>query len=199
MSLRRDLSIISEWIRPSSHVLDLGCGDGALLKHLADARQTTGYGVEIDVDNVVKCMQAGINVIQSDLDVTGLGQFGDGVFDYVVMTQTLQAIHRPDVLLEEMVRVGKEAIVTFPNMGHWRVRLSLARGRMPVTDHLPHNWFDTPNIHLCTLRDFEDLCDSLGIAVLQRTVGDDRNERQFGMRLFPNLMGEIAFYRIRKK
>lgn len=197
--LRRDLSIISEWIKPSSHILDLGCGDGALLSHLAQSRQVTGYGVEIDIDNVVACMQAGVNVIQSDLDETGLAQFDDGAFNYVVMTQTLQAINKPDLVLEEMVRVGNEAIVTFPNMGHWRVRLSLAMGRMPVTDHLPHSWFNTPNVHLCTLKDFEDLCEQLGIDILQREVGDDDNERQMGMRAFPNLMGKIAFYRIRKK
>ena len=156
--MRPELELISEWIRPGAQVLDLGCGDGALLAYLHEHRQVKGYGLEIDPANMVKCIQAGVNVIHADLEA-GLADFGDSSFDYVIMTQTLQAVRQTEALLDEMLRVGRQGIVTFPNFGFWRCRLQIAlHGLMPVVKTLPYQWYDTPNIHLCTVRDFFDLC-----------------------------------------
>lgn len=196
--LRPELSTISDWIKPHSHVLDLGCGEGDLLVHLRDTRQVSGYGLEINQDNIVTCVSRQLNVIQADLDA-GLNGFEANSFDYVVMTQALQAMHYPDKLLDEMLRVGSEAIVTFPNFGHWRCRWDLSLGRMPVTSSLPNTWYNTPNIHLCTLKDFEDLCREKGIDILERTVVDRSHKSSMMMSLLPNLMGEVAIYRLRRK
>jgi methionine biosynthesis protein MetW len=199
MDLRTDLALISEWIAEGSHVLDLGCGDGTLLAHLRDTRSVTGYGLEIDDENIALCLQARVNVIHTDLN-QGLSDFADDSFDYVVMTQAIQTIHQPDKLLIEMLRVGRQGIVTFPNVGHWQARASLFFGGvMPISRALPSEWYDTENIHLCTLRDFEKLCDELDIEVLQRTVVDRRHRTSWSMRLIPNLFGEIALYRLRSK
>jgi len=199
MKLRTDLALISEWIVEDSHVLDLGCGDGTLLAHLRDTRSVTGYGLEIDDENIVYCIQAGVNVIHTDLN-QGLSDFSDDSFDYVVMTQALQTIHRPDLLLLEMLRVGREGIVTFPNFGHWRARVSLLfKGVMPTSRALPSDWYNTENIHLCSLRDFEKLCHTLDIEVLQRAVVDTTHRTSRSIRLMPNLFGEIAIYRFRSK
>lgn len=199
MALRTDLDIISGWIKPGSRVLDLGCGDGALLAYLQDHRQVTGYGLEIDDANIVKCIQAGVNVIQTDLDA-GLSDFRADTFDYVVMTETLQAIYYPHKLLDEMLRIGREGIVTFPNFGHLRTRIQLGLGgHMPISKFLPNEWYDTPNIHLCTVKDFERLCHQRGIHILQRTVVDHTHKTSLGMRLMPNLLGEIALYRFKRK
>ncbi|MEW5754936.1 MAG: methionine biosynthesis protein MetW [Pseudomonadota bacterium] len=197
--MRSELELISSWIKPGSRVLDLGCGDGTLLKHLQDSRNVTGYGLEIDSANIQKCIEAGINVIQTDLDA-GLSDFDEDSFDYVVMTQTLQAVHFPDRVLDEMLRIGREGIVTFPNFGHWRSRLQLLwDGRMPVSKALPNQWFNTPNIHLCTLRDFEELCEDKGIRIIERIVLDTSHHSNVWMNLMPNLFGELALYRFRKK
>lgn len=199
MDLRTDLALISEWIAEGSHVLDLGCGDGTLLAHLRDTRQVTGYGLEIDDDNIELCIQVGVNVIHTDLN-KGLSDFADDSFDYVVMTQAIQTVCFPDKLLMEMLRVGYEGIVTFPNFGHWQARFSLfVGGVMPISRALPSEWYNTPNIHLCTLFDFEKLCDKLEIEVLQRTVVDTTHRTSWSMQLRPNLFGEIALYRFRRK
>lgn len=197
--LRPDLAIISEWIEPGSRVLDLGCGDGKLLDHLSRERDVDGYGLEIDPDNIVSCIQRGVSVIQSDLDAGLSDYFDDNSFDYVVMTQTIQAVHYPSRMLSEMLRVGREGIVTFPNFGHWSSRLQLALGgHMPQSRTLPNEWYDTPNIHLCTLKDFEALCHRLEIEILQRNVVDTAHRSNIGMKLLPNLLGEIALYRFRR-
>ncbi|HEY5718921.1 MAG TPA: methionine biosynthesis protein MetW [Gammaproteobacteria bacterium] len=196
--MRPDLELISEWIEPGSRLLDLGCGDGALLAFLAAQREVHGYGLEIDPGNVERCVAAGVNVLQFDLN-RGLADFRDGSFDYVLMTQTLQAVDAPNRLLEEMLRVGRQGIVTFPNFGHWRCRAWLARGRMPVSRALPNQWYDTPNIHLCTLTDFELLCEQLGIEILQRAVVDHAHRTSLGLRLLPSLLGEICLYRVRRR
>jgi methionine biosynthesis protein MetW len=197
--LRADLAIISQWIEPGSRVLDLGCGDGALLKYLQEHRQVSGYGLEIDPANVVACIRNKVDVIQTDLDA-GLNDFDPDSFDYVVMTQTLQAVLYPHKLINEMLRIGRQGIVTFPNFGYWRPRLYLAlKGRMPVSSALPHSWYDTPNIHLCTLRDFEALCRKQNIRILERHVLDHAHREQSFSRLVPNLLGEVAMYRFEKE
>lgn len=199
LQLRTDQALIAEWIRPNSRVLDLGCGDGTLLTYLHRQRRITGYGLEIDPNNITACIERGVSVIQLDVDA-GLSDFDDDSFDYVIMTQTLQAVHYPHGVINEMLRVGREGIVTFPNMGHWRSRMQVAlHGRMPMTMALPYKWYDTPNIHLCSVRDFELLCEEEGIKVLECTTVDHAHRSSIGMRLFPNLLGEIAIYRFRRE
>ena len=194
--MRPELELISDWIRPSARVLDLGCGDGALLAYLHEQRQVEGYGLEIDTGNIVKCIQTGVNVIHADLEA-GLEDFSDSSFDYVIMTQTLQAVRHTERLLDEMLRVGRQGIVTFPNFGFWRCRLQVAlQGLMPVAKTLPYQWYNTPNVHLFTIRDFEELCRSKRIDVLQRMVLDHAHRPWQGPRLWPNLLGEIALYRL---
>lgn len=195
--LRPDLEIISNWIHPHSWVLDLGCGDGGLLAYLAEHRWVRGYGLEIDEGNIVQCIHRGVNVIHADLEA-GLSDFDDGSFDYVIMTQTLQAVHHTERLLDEMLRVGREGIVTFPNFGYWKCRLQLTLGgHMPVIARLlPHSWYNTPNVHLFTIQDFENLCRMKRIAILKRIVVDSAHRSGPGPRLFPNLLGEVALYRL---
>ncbi len=196
--LRGDLSLIADWIRPGSRVLDLGCGSGALLAHLRTERAVTGYGLEIDTDKAVRCIERGVSVIQTDLDA-GLADFDTDSFDYVIMSLTLQAVYFPAKLLEDMLRVGREGIVAFPNFGHLSCRLQLGLGgRMPVSAALPEEWYETSNIHLCTIRDFEQLCRDRGIRILQRTVVDHLHRRSLGARLLPNLLGEVALYRFER-
>ena len=194
--LRPDLEIIRTWIPDDTRVLDLGCGDGQLLENLRDTRNVHGYGLEIDQDNIAACFERGVNVIEQDID-EGLGNIQDKRFDYVVMTQALQAVHRPDLVLSEMLRVGREAIVTFPNFGHWKVRGYLFfKGRMPVSPTLPHQWYNTPNIHLCTVNDFEAHCRERGYRILQAMVVDRHHEIGPMTRAMPSLFGEIALFRV---
>ena len=194
-ALRPDLALISEWVAPGSRVLDLGCGDGRLLAYLQQHKQVRGYGLEIDPDNVTACIASGVNVIQADLD-DGLSDFDDAAFDVVVMTQALQALQRPDDAVEEMLRVGKTVIVTFPNFGHWRVRWALARGAMPVTPSLPEQWFNTPNIHLCTVSDFEALCRARGWQITDRALLNQAHQGGVLSRMLPNLFGEVALFEL---
>lgn len=195
--LRVDLKLIAQWIKPHSRILDLGCGDGSLLLHLKQHSNVSGYGLEIDTQNITTCVQRGLNVIQTDLDA-GLSEFDNNSFDYVIMTHTLQAVQHPDKLLQEMLRIGKEGIVTFPNFGHWLCRWQLALGRMPVTPTLKNQWYDTPNIHLCTLKNFEDLCRNQSLNILQRAVVDQQHSTSLAMNLLPNLLGQSALYRIQR-
>lgn len=197
--LRDDLALISDWISPGAHVLDLGCGDGALLAHLHRTKQVTGYGLEIEPDNIIACVRRGVNVLQLDIEA-GLEQFEDNSFDFVVLSSALQEVRRPDLLIDEMLRIGRDSIVTFPNFGHWRPRLSLGlRGIMPVSGSLPNRWYDTPNIHLCTVRDFEALCRDKQVEIERRHVVNHAHRSNAGMRMFPNLLGEIALYQLRRE
>mgnify|MGYP000035068644 CR=1 FL=1 len=197
MSLRVDLQIISDWIPDGSHVLDLGCDNGTLL-HELQKRNITGYGLEIDNGKIAECIASDVNVIHADLD-DGLSGFADQSFDYVILSQTLQAIKRPDFLLDEIIRVGKQAIITFPNFGHWQCRLQLVvAGRMPVSRTLPSPWFATPNIHLCTIKDFERICDDKRISILKRCIVDHDHQNTLGIKISRNLFGQIALYQINK-
>ncbi len=196
--MRLDLTEIQAWIQPGSRVLDLGCGDGTLLKFLFDNKQVQGYGLEIGPEQINACIEKGLNVIEQDLD-HGLSNFGDKSFDTVIMAQALQTMHFPHLVLDEMLRVGHECIVTFPNFGHWKARWHLAlRGRMPVSDLLPYQWYDTPNIHFCTFKDFEILCRERNITVLHRLVVNEQSGRWL-KDLRPNLFGETAIYHLRKE
>ena len=153
--MRPDLEIIQKWIEPKSRVLDLGCGDGALLTLLKKNKRVDSIGLEIDAANIQHCIQNGVNVIEQNLD-KGLSNFETDSFDTVVLTQTLQALSSPDKLIEEMLRIGKRGIVTFPNFGNWRSRIYLAsKGRMPISKFMPYQWYNTPNIHFCTVKDFD--------------------------------------------
>jgi len=197
--MRADLNRIRDWIEPNSRVLDLGCGDGTLLYHLQRHLNVKCYGLELDSKKIAPCISKGLNVIQADLN-DGLEQyFDDNSFDYVVMSLTLQATKRPDKLLMEMLRVGKEAMITFPNHGFWRNRFQLAiKGMMPINRTLPYPWYNTPNTHLCTLRDFELLCKNNDIRVIKREVVNNEHEQSRLMNSFPNLFGETAIYHVTK-
>lgn len=195
---RVDFDVIESWVEPDSRILDLGCGDGTLLARLRDNKHIAGYGVEISVQNIIACIDKGVPVIQADLD-TGLQDFEQDSVDFVVLSQTLQAIRHPHYLLREMLRVGREAIVSFPNIGHWLARAQLGLGgRMPRTPSLPYNWYNTPNIHLHTLRDFEFLCHEQDIEILERRVLDRRGRSGVLARRLPNLYGATAMYRIQR-
>lgn len=196
--MRIDHSIIENWVTPKTRVLDLGCGDGTLLKSLSEKKDTHGYGIEINAENILRCIENDVNVIEQDID-EGLSNFDDQSFDTVIMSQAIQSMQYPDKVLKEMLRVGKECIVTFPNFGHWKTRVHLAlNGRMPVSDILPYEWYNTPNIHFCTFRDFDVLCHSLSLKTLNREVVARRSFGTFFQRSHPNLFGETALYRISK-
>jgi methionine biosynthesis protein MetW len=187
-----EIEVISGWIAPRARVLDLGCGDGRLLRHLWQTRLAPGYGVEIDDAHVLECIRNDVNVLQMDLE-DGLSAFRDGSFDSVILSETLQAIHRQEALLKDMLRVGREAIVSFPNFGYWKARIQIALGgHMPVSKELPYQWYDTPNVHHCTLVDFEALCEKLGIRILERVVLRDGAP----VAVLPNLFGSLAVYRV---
>jgi methionine biosynthesis protein MetW len=193
MMLRSDYSTIAGWVAPKSRVLDLGCGDGSLLAMLMRERSVRGYGIEIDDAGVLACVKNGVNVIQSNLEA-GLAGFDDQSFDCVVLSQTLQAMRHTELVVAEMLRVGREAIVTFPNFGYWKHRLQILNGRMPVSADLPYEWYDTPNVHLFTVRDFDIFCAERNYRVLNRLLLDGGERRT----VLPNLLGSLAIYRLSK-
>ncbi|HAZ78989.1 MAG TPA: methionine biosynthesis protein MetW [Porticoccaceae bacterium] len=191
-------SIIEAWVEKSSRVLDLGCGDGQVLESLIASHQVHGYGLEINSESINHCISRGLNVIEQDLN-EGLGNFADNSFDSVLMTQTLQTLRFPHLALDEMLRIGRQCIVTFPNFGHWRTRGDLGfRGRMPVTKQLVYQWYDTPNIHFFTYKDFEVLCAERNINVVNRVfIGGITND--FGLdAIWPNLFAHTAVYNLSK-
>lgn len=191
---RIDLHLISHLVEEGSTVLDLGCGNGELMEMLIRERQATARGVEIAEEGVYRCISRGLSVHHGDLD-EGLEDYPDGSFDYVILSQTLQAVHKPKLVLQEMLRVGRLGIVTTPNFAFWHARLYLAlRGRMPMTAELPYQWYDTPNIHLTTIKDLLDLFQADGISVVRAVYlsGDRR------VRLLPNLLARTALFVIKK-
>ncbi len=194
MITRTDFAAIASWIPPGSRVLDLGCGDGSLLAHLQEERGVSGYGIENDDASIVKCIDNGVNVIQVNLE-SGMREIADQSFDVVILSQTLQAMKRTEAVVAEMLRVGREAIVTFPNFGYWKHRAQIALGgRMPVSEDLPYQWYDTPNVHLFTIADFESFCAARNYRVLNRLVLNDAGKQV----MLPNLLGTLALYRFSK-
>jgi methionine biosynthesis protein MetW len=191
---RFDFDVIARWIRPEERVLDLGCGDGSLLKFLAAERGIRGYGVENDPDNLLACVRNGVNVLQFNLE-KGLQGFEDDSFDHVIMSLSLQTVRHTEGLIREMLRVGHEAVVSFPNFGHRSHREAIARGRMPVSEALPYQWYDSPNVRFFTIADFEALCAENGIEIRQGIFFDQGRE----VVTDPNLNAELALYRLGRR
>ena len=191
---RQDFAAIANWIPFGAKVLDLGCEDGSLLKFLEGSLEVKGYGIEKDDAHWLNTLKQGINVIQMDLE-SGLSGFESQSFDVVVLSQTLQAMRNTEKIVHEMLRVGKEAIVTFPNFGYWRHRIQLIQGQMPVSKSLPYEWYNTPNIHLCTIKDFDDFCAKNKIGIKERLILTHGKP----IHVMPNLLGALAMYRLVSK
>lgn len=196
--MRVDLDILEQWVKPDSRVLDLGCGDGSLLARLKN-KNVTGYGLENDPEQIQLCVEKGIGVIEKTLD-RELDDFGDQSFDTVIMTFALQVMQHPDIILDEMLRVGRECIVTIPNFGNLQARIALMfGGKMPVTKRLPYEWYNTPNIHFCTVADFENFCRSRNYKVLNRKMISMSRLNQPLKDLWPNLFAETAVYHLTRQ
>lgn len=193
-TLRPDLAFIAHWVREKSQVLDLGCGDGVMLDYLQSDKGCSGYGVEIDDEQIPKCVARNVSVIQQDLN-GGLAMFEDNAFDTVLCLSALQMVKDVEGTLREIARVGREVTVSFPNFAYWPHRVALLRGRMPVSRSLPYQWYDTPNLRCATIRDFEALANELGLEVLECVALKDGKP----VRYFPNWRGSLAVFRLRKK
>ena len=192
------IEVIKNWIDSGSKVLDLGCGNGEILNILSKELEATVLGVEINQNDINQCIQSGLNVIQQNID-EGLDNFGDKSFDMVIMSQTIQVLKQPKQALEEVTRIGSRSIVTIPNFGYWSTRLSLLfSGKMPVTGSLPNNWYNTPNIHLCTIKDFEILCEQSGINILEKRFFNSNGGESVLAKVLPNIFAATAMYKISK-
>lgn len=193
---RPDFDVIASWVKPGHRVLDLGCGDGSLLKQLIEARDIQGWGVEIDDANILAAVRQGINVIQSNLE-NGLADFADDAFDHVVLSRTLQTVRHTETILREMLRVGKEAVVSFPNFAYWKNLRSVLDGRMPVSEDLPYQWYNSPNVRFFTLLDFEALCQQMGLIIRERQVLDEKGDVVIADDARDlNFLGSLAVYRL---
>lgn len=190
---RMDFNIISQWIKPNSKVLDLGCGDGSLLQHLKESKNASGYGIEFKDENILKCIDNQVNVVQIDLE-QGLQDFNNSSFDYVILSKTLQAVKNTEQIIDEMIRVGKEVIITFPNFGFWQQRVDIMFGKMPISDELPYEWYNSPNFHFCTVDDFERFCDHKNIKITSKIHIHEGQIVDF----MPNLFSSLAIYRFTK-
>ncbi|WP_211442423.1 methionine biosynthesis protein MetW [Collimonas humicola] len=193
-SLRPDLAFIAHWVRGQSQVLDLGCGDGVMLDYLQSDKQCAGYGVEIDDAKIPACVARGVSVIQQDMEA-GLNLFADNAFDTVLCLSALQMMKNVEGVLRDIARVGREAIVSFPNFAYWPHRVALLRGRMPVSKSLPYEWYDTPNLRCATIKDFEELANQVGLEVLECVALHDGQP----ISVLPNWRGSLAVFRFRKK
>ena len=191
---RYDFPIIENWTHQNSKVLDLGCGDGSLLNYLKEKKDIKGFGIEKNKDNWLLSLKNNIDVIQMDLEA-GLAGFETNSFDLVILSRTIQSMNHIEEIIHEMMRVGKEVIITFPNFGYWRNRFQIMQGNMPVSDELPYKWFETPNIHLCTIQDFDNLCRANKIKVEQRLILTDKKSVNF----YPNFFGALALYKLVSK
>ena len=191
---RYDFPIIENWTHQNSKVLDLGCGDGALSNYLKEKKDIKGFGIEKNEDNWLLSLKNNIDVIQMDLEA-GLAGFETNSFDLVILSRTIQSMNHIEEIIHEMMRVGKEVIITFPNFGYWKNRFQIMQGNMPVSDELPYKWFETPNIHLCTIQDFDNLCIENKIKVEQRLILTDKKSVNF----CPNLFGALALYKLVSK
>jgi len=199
-SIRVDLQIIADMIEPGARVLDVGCSDGQLLEYLVKEKNVRGRGLEISPNGVNTCVAKGLSVVQGDAE-EDLGYYPDNGFDFVILSQTLQATHHPDQIVKDLLRLGKRAIVSFPNFGHWRVRSYLFfKGRMPVNDSMPYEWYNSPNTHFCTIKDFIVMCDEMGVTI-ERSIALDADGQAHRIRtnlFFANLLGEQAVFLLRK-
>jgi methionine biosynthesis protein MetW len=193
--LRADLAFIAHWVRDGSHILDLGCGDGVMLDYLQSDKKCIGYGIEIDDDKIPQCIGRGVSVIQQDLEA-GLAIFADNAFDTVLCLSALQMMKNVEGILREITRVGREAIVSFPNFAYWPHRVALLRGRMPVSKSLPYEWYDTPNLRCATIKDFEELANEVGLEVLECVALKEDGKPVTSL---PNWRGSLAVFRLRKK
>jgi methionine biosynthesis protein MetW len=191
---RPDLAFIAHWVREQSHVLDLGCGDGVMMDYLQSDKRCFGYGVEIDDNKIPMCISRGVAVIQQDLEA-GLAMFADNAFDTVLCLSALQMMKNVEGILADIARVGREAIVSFPNFAYWPHRASLLRGRMPVSKSLPYEWYDTPNVRCATIKDFEELANKVGLEVLECIALHEGKPVSF----LPNWRGSLAVFRLRKR
>ena len=191
---RYDFPIIENWTHQNSKVLDLGCGDGSLLNYLKEKKDIKGFGIEKNKDNWLLSLKNNIDVIQMDLEA-GLAGFETNSFDLVILSRTIQSMNHIEEIIHEMMRVGKEVIITFPNFGYWKNRFQIMQGNMPVSDELPYKWIETPNIHLCTIQDFDNLCRENKIKVEQRLILTDKKSVNF----YPNFFGALALYKLVSK
>jgi methionine biosynthesis protein MetW len=191
--------IINKWVPINSHILDLGCGDGSMLFDLKKELNVNGLGVDISEENIQLSLAKGLNVIEQDID-QGLSNFKDQSFDLVLMSQSIQALKRPDLALTEIIRIGKECIVSIPNFANLRCRFQLfITGKMPISSALPHSWYSTPNLHLCSLKDFETLCMDLNITISEKKLIKASGKSTFLSKFLPNLFAEVAVYKLQKK